>query len=520
MRCLVVLTLLASLALNHPTTSTETPPHDPERLEALLNDKRLVHIMDVPEQPEATLDQWWQTIEEAVIRHEGTLDPGERNTLIADHWNRSVRKAWAKKVVVPSITVTAEDVEREYQAARGSLDRAPGVKVLEIFLWAPRSRPELRAERLALAREIHAMADSAAAFSEAAIRHSDATSYFRGGSIGTVHSNQITKDLEAVLFTGRPGPTEIVETADGIYLFFVAAVVPARVHDPAQVRRRIQRGLRTQKARAAFDAKLAMLRTQASHGGARGQARIDLRQVAPTLEFHGVSDATIRDVGVSALMASELIATGAPVPQPRSPEAVLAIYHRIVDLWVEALAAEPNSPATGVNDAVKRQSSTVDVWTFSVLWVRPVADRSAWLSVVEAANDATGSSDVLQQIQQTLRASHDLHSEIDSFAAVTLREVAHLGPEIHTSIRRHLEPGDVSRVLHLADRDTAAVIHLADHSLRTVASSADIGAVPSRTRTQLQEAIIRRMLTRKDCTAPKRVGDRKKPGALDAPGSE
>jgi len=493
--------------------SDPAEPLNPTWERALLSDRSLVHLMKAEDRSETDLVRWVQRLERLTEEPSEWISTVERRSLCLDLWQTAVRKTWVRRVLAPSVVIPPDEIEAEYRRTRQSgLDRAKGVKVLEIFLWAPDDLPDLRRARLDLARSIREIALTPDLFTSAAEEFSDATSFYKGGRIGTVHADRVDARLNAVLFTGRTGPTEILETEDGVYLFFVAAEVKARTHDPEAVRGRIENGFRSERVRSILPGRIKALAADLD-----GQLTLPtpvglddpaftihgntflLGQVLPNAEPDPATRGPAIQLSFEAqLMAADLCRAEVPVPPEDSPECTLAVAHAIVDAMTRdqkerSTALEPesvqHSPA---------QSRTLKLWSFDALFISPVDTQNVWFRVFRAVRSSESSTtpvDLESIAEELATIDPPVTVRIERYRDVPPSDVAGLGPEIHTSLRRYLEPGDPPRVLHLAADRQAAVVFMLDSKERTVVEAPASGhRQQERRRNEIRRAIYRRVL--------------------------
>lgn len=472
-----------------PALATEaTVDPQAEWESALRSDRRLVQLMDAADRSQEDLDRWTLRLEQLVEARKETIPSTERRAICIRLWEPVVRSMWVSRVLAPSITVASETIEAEYRrGVEQGLDRAPGVKVLEIFLWAPEDQPEFRRDRLELARSIHQKAITPELFSTAAQDVSDATSYYKGGSIGTIHADQINDQLRAVLFTGRTGPTEILETEYGIYLFYVINLVPAKTHDPSTVRARIRRTLLQQTVRdtladrmtalaSELDGRMAspLPTTEAVPVFTIGDRSYTLDEVLPGLPTREIEAGLVETAFHAHLAAADLERAGFSVPIPDTPACTIAIAHRVMEVMVEEAVKDPTKFGLGVDAPTTPAPKTVETWSFDVLYVTPVADQEAWLGIVRVAHEYDLDHTNLDALADRIEDELEFSTRIENHRDIAPGDVAHLGPEIHTSLRRFLEPGGRSRVLHLASKQTAVVVVLRGKSSRIAGDDTDL----------------------------------------------
>lgn len=101
---------------------------------------------------------------------------------------------------------------------------------------------------LALAREIRGKIKDGASFTEMAAIHSQGSQQHQGGDWGWVERSVLRKELADTAFTLAPGQvSDVIDTADTIYLMLVEEKKPAHARPLAEVRAEIEKTLRTQQ---------------------------------------------------------------------------------------------------------------------------------------------------------------------------------------------------------------------------------------------------------------------------------
>lgn len=164
---------------------------------------------------------------------------------------------------------TEEELRNRF-AAQPEISRRPERRrVLHLFRRASADRPagELVAEAEALRRRVAA----GESFSELARRTSDSESRHTGGELGWLERGQLAPELETAVFRLVPGvPSAPVATPEGVHLFLVEEVLPARSFSFDEVRAELARQVAAERRESA----IAELLAQAPAAGPTGSERL------------------------------------------------------------------------------------------------------------------------------------------------------------------------------------------------------------------------------------------------------
>ncbi len=445
---------------------------------------------------------------------------------MADH---ETRRTYVREVLGPQIVVDEAGVREIFETHRENYRKARGVKALEIFLWAPENLEDLRDEKILLLENIRTTTTTPEAFRQAAQAHSDATSSFRGGSIGTVLEDQIGGALRQALFTTtdgltrtshqcstatadaqrpaalshlgvlnglsstppRPsdrklhraqhldalatktgekcGLTDIVQSPDGLFLFWVVRRVPAKENDFEDVASGIEAKLRKQKMQILITADSQTLRTRHAFTVIDPSEPTD--PDAPVLR---IDDRlfTLRDLdldiwdrravdrrGMAILYREALQERVIAIDQPDHFEVDWLLSRRILSLLI-AQAPEVGAPPVEAGaEQPEMMPSKVERWTFDLLTVEGISSPEALFAVFRAQYEIGETAD-LKMLQEALENGYGLKATIEPFDDVPASSVGGLGPEIHTTIKKRLSEGEMSKPMHLSDRHQVVVIVL------------------------------------------------------------
>ena len=176
---------------------------------------------------------------------------------------RQVTVELCLRELVGAAAAPAEEELRALFAARPEAAYQPERRrVLHLFRRAVADRPvgELEAELATLGRRVAAGEN----FSELARSTSDSESRHAGGQLGWLERGQLAPKLESAVFSLEPGvPSRPVTTPDGVHLFLVEEVLPARRFSFEEVRAELAQQVTAERRERA----IAELLEQAPAGG-------------------------------------------------------------------------------------------------------------------------------------------------------------------------------------------------------------------------------------------------------------
>lgn len=414
--------------------------------------------------------------------HGDLVSVEERRALWRDQQDRAIRATYIREVLGAQVEVTDAEVRRIFTEHRDGYRKAPGVKVLEIFKWAPEDLSELRSSTRAELDRLAATIDSVDAFTAAARAYSDATNAYRGGRIGTLHRDRVPAPLQRALFDHGLGLTEVVESPEGFYLFWITATVPARDQDWADAAEAIRRRLRSQRIEQLIRDDAARLRQRielnppAEHDRGTGAvARVDGRvYTAAELELAervGDSSAVTRRL-MAVMMARELESRGIVVDPPDELSYYWNLYRTAWPRLVERarLRGDAEPCVIPENEDAAPLRSKVERWTFDLLEVDGAGSPDVLFKVFRARYGLQAAAD-LEALRERLDGRFSIASRIRHFDRVTSTEAAALGPEIHSTIKQRLGPNDLSLPLVIDDQSRIVVIAFHDRSIEEVLST-------------------------------------------------
>jgi PPIC-type PPIASE domain len=223
--------------------------------------------------------------------------------------------------------VAAAELRAAYDSRKESFALPERRAVYNLFLRRlPRSPPDARR------REIEALRDRVLAgesFTRLAAAHSDSESRHREGSIGWVKRGELPAGFEKVIFSLDEGvPSEPVVTRDGLHLFYVDQILPARQLTFAEVRKPLRAHLVAERREAALD------KLEAGITPPPGTVVVDRKELAAIAEA-GDPDAVVLHMGDSELTLADLrrhlrrtLAQLAKRPESSPPPATVDLAYR------------------------------------------------------------------------------------------------------------------------------------------------------------------------------------------------
>jgi len=396
------------------------------------------------------------------------VSEAERRKLLRDLADQTVDRTYNREILAPRITIDPGEVRSIFEEHRENYRKARGVTVLEIFLWAPEDLPELRRKKRAMLENVRTEVTDQEAFRRKAEALSDATNAYRGGSIGTVLDNQVGGALRTELFTGRTGLTDIVESPEGLFLFWVTRVIPPRDNSFPDVADDIERRLRsrrlttlitedTERLRADHDIRLI----PPAEGVAAANGPIlsidDRPYTLEDLDLDRFDRRTVDRRALAVVHRRVLETAGIAIDPPDRTLFDFRIGRTTLARLVERQAAAGEAP-TAAPPAPPGEPE-LQRWTFEMLRI-PGADRPDQLSKVFRALYQLGPDAGLEDLAELLEDLFGMKGTLTAYDDVPASSIAGLGPEIHTTIKKRLEPGRLSKPLHLADRHEIVVIEL------------------------------------------------------------
>jgi len=160
---------------------------------------------------------------------------------------------YIEKNIVPSITVTDEEIKKFYDENRAGLGEEPQVKASHILIGVDSSAtPEVKAKAKEKAEAVLKDLKAGKDFAEAAKADSTCPSKDQGGDLGFFGKGQMVPAFEQVAFALKPGEiSEVVETQFGYHIIKLIEKKDAEPPKLEELKEKIAtflKGQKTQKA--------------------------------------------------------------------------------------------------------------------------------------------------------------------------------------------------------------------------------------------------------------------------------
>lgn len=501
--------LVAFIGLQSATTtafasevSKEPEPPPNGTWNTLLDARDLRKVLTTPSgDRETDVVKAAKIINAVVAGHRDLIPPERIKAITASVHFAEVDRIYRNEVLEPLSVVSEEEARAYFDAHRAGFQRPAGAKLLEIFLWAPEDLPELRADRRATLVEIRETAQSEEAFSAAAERLSDATSYQNGGRIGTIMADQVGGRLREVVDGGGSlGPTDVLSTPEGHYLFFVLSRVPPREANFAQVEERIANRLTREALETArLDEKKRLEERFAidldppvglfSVGGTTYSR--DTAGLGPDLEGSKLEKAAERrafSIAREAELTTRKIAVATP-PEKLAMALYAAIYPVLLDARLKA-AQVPQTTGGDVNRS-DRPPRTIQRWDFEMLTLADDGGKDALFALMRIRHELENRAP-LEKVQELLQERFDLSAAVVRRTGVLAPDAAAMGPEIYRTLKHHLEIGEISRPLHIDNSHRFVMLRL---DARTLDAEAGLRERADRDRAR-ERRVVREALER------------------------
>ncbi len=420
---------------------------------------------------------------------EHLLSDHRRAVIEQDLADREVRRVYDREVLVARVAVSRDEARLIFEEHRDGYRKAPGVRSLEIFCWAPADLPELREQKRRLLEGLRLSVDSPKSFEEAAWSHSDATSAVWSGHIGTMLENQIGEPLRSALFDAEPGVTQVIESAEGLFLFWVVGFTPAKDNRFEDVADGIFKRLQRQR--------IEVLRNDAVTKVLGGLELTDpplVNRSAAVARYQG-QELTLIDLSldtpeadrirariVARAMREQLATLDVAIPDPPSEEVDWRLFREIWPAMVEQWqSGRQDTPDPGPGQAEIPQAEIpqpevrqVERWSFDLLVIDGCRTQRELFQTFRSLHELGSDSD-LEALAGHLRETWNLQPTVRSYDQVSSPDAAALGPEIHTTLKRRLgvlrsptpespaattTSSRLSKPMHIADRDQVVVVEL------------------------------------------------------------
>ena len=211
-------------------------------------------------QPGQDLDAWYENqIRELVVEHRLRAEAVDRGLgdseeiLEAEH---EIEKQLAVQLCLVDVrpdlgSISEDEVRAAYDKQSVQLSAPERRSVFHLFL---RQTPDRSADEAR--RQVSALRDRALAgesFQRLAATESDSEDRHRQGLLGWISRGQLPAGFENVIFALEEGvPSEPVVTRDGVHLFFVDQILPARQTSYGEVRQALFNRLAAERQQAAL----------------------------------------------------------------------------------------------------------------------------------------------------------------------------------------------------------------------------------------------------------------------------
>jgi len=430
----------------------------------------------------------------------------ERRRLWHNFEDAGIGRTYLREVVGPRVTIDPGDVRSIYTEHRANYRKSAGVSVLEIYLWAPEDLPELRAQKRKLLEGIGRDISDPQTFRQKAEAVSDATNAYRGGSVGTILEDRVGGALRAALFSGRTGMTEIVEGPEGLFLFWVTRTTPSRDNSFEDIAETIEKKLRSRRLKELMTKDTQRLRLE--HEIEVTLPARDAGSSAPVLVIDGQSFSideldlrafetrAVEGRALAILRKQILESGGFEIDRPDR----MSFDYRIAQMVLARLVQREASVPESIDDEQTAENPetgpALQRWTFDLVRFENAGgpeNLSAVFRVLHRLGSGAGLDDLAADVEKEI----GLEGTVTHYNDVLASSVAGLGPEIHTTIKKLLQPGDVSKPLHLADRQEIVVIALEGRRIDEEASrTREAGAKRKRGRKETERRLIDDLVTR------------------------
>lgn len=472
MALVVIQTVGSTAVATTPENNQESA--DARNWDALLDARTLRRILVAPSgDRDADVARAAEIIEAVATRHRDLIPPERIDSLTASVYFAEVDRVYRHVVLEPLSAVSEKEIRAYFDAHREGFRRPAGAKLLEIFMWAPEDLPELRTERLAVLAEIQEKARDEEGFSAAAERHSDATSFQNGGRIGTLMADQVNDRLQSVIFGDGTGPTEIISTSEGHYLFLVVNRVRPRERSFDDVAGRITNRLRFQTFETARKRDDERLTERYSIDLDPKEGVFSIAGTSYTLATARLSadledsklDSAVRRRAHAIAREVELKTMEIEIAIP-SGRLAMALYEVIYPALLKTrIEAAPPEPATGGKGLQPpKPPRTIQRWDFEMLTLPDDGGQNTLFALLRTRHDLHYRS-AMKEVRAVLRERYGLTAEVMHRTGLLAPDAAAMGPEIYRTLKHHLQIGEISRPLHLEDSHRFVVVRLTGRTL-------------------------------------------------------
>ena len=378
-----------------------------------------------------------------------------------------IDRSYVRQVLSPRLVIDSEEVRAIYTENRANYRRKAGVVVLEIFLWAPEDLPDLRSEKRELLEGVREEVSDPGAFRRKAGIVSDATNAYRGGSIGSISEDRVGGALHAALFTGRTGMTDIVESPEGLFLFWITRLIPPKDNTFEDVAEGIEKKLRSRQLSRLKAEDLEKLREEHEIEVRDPGDEAEEGDVVLILDGKPFSldqlDLPVFNRGAVERRALALIRKGIleelgfRIDRPDQRIYRYRLARKILRRIVDRKMAELGPGKVEEDSGEPCKGPELERWSLDLLRI-PGAEGPGQLSMVfRALHDLRPGADI-EQLAALVAENGGPEGKITHYDDVLASSLAGLGPEIHTTIKKFLQPGNFSRPLYLSQRQEIVVI--------------------------------------------------------------
>ncbi len=513
---LISLMLAIEAGADSESASMTSPNSNDEIGVELDNWRTFRRALKTTDQPEASFTAHWAAAARCLYNRSVEILGEQECAALKNRLHQDeVHRVFIRNLVRPRVIPNDAEVENAVRQTLTASAKPEGIRVLEIFVWAPRDLPVLRDRQHVMLEELEPKLRTADDFREAAQRFSDGTSAEKKGQIGILYKDKIPEILWEHLQNTKEGLTPILETAAGFFRFYVLERHQARSPNAEDLAPRIRNKMIANRIRTGKAAVLAGLQQEFDVEIARpaplcpddraaliaGQAYLlsELLPNQPNTGKNSEIEVKISRAVDFAVMELALEKAGFHIVVPFSRE-VVALAQRVLEKLetTEMSTPERNSEVKTMARYLAANAPTRQLWSFDIVRVVGVENFARLSELFRIRHDA-GEHTELATLARQIQESTNLEVTVEPFTKVGNRKVAGLGPEVHQTLLLRSSAGTISRPLHLADRKEAVFVRLnkvdednSDHFETALA------AAQQKVRAQTQEELIQHHASR--CT--------------------
>ncbi len=504
---ILLMTVIAPAAQAEAPSTVETLQRDEIRME-LDSWRTFRRALKTADQPEAVIVAHWAAAVRCLFgRAQEVLGEPECTKVKKRLYRDEVRRLFLKKVVAPRVAPSDAEVATAVRQSLADSAKPESIQLLEIFVWAPKDLPELRHDKKLMLEKLAPQLGTAKDFRKTAEHSSEATSAFKGGSIGTVYKNQIPEALWTTLAETESGLTPILENPTGLFQFFVIGRRPARRVDPDTLTPRLRRRMISNRVgdslasilrgfHREFGVKITIPPPSSPHEVAAIIAEHDYTlldlDLSPSDENRAsVKEADIRRAIDALVMRRAVEKAGVQVQVPHFRE-VVTLGKLVLERLVEAETRSPERirEVSRLAQKLKEAAAPRRIWSFEIVRISGVEGSERLFELFRIRHEL-GKTVTFENLASQIHESTGLEVSIESHTRVDDRKVAGLGPEIHQTLLLRSSEGELSRPLHLADLNEAVFVRLlATAEDSSGATEAALAAAKGRVQAEIVEELI------------------------------